>query len=209
MIGRNNHCYVYILLFFLLYCLNYKVILEFLFFFTKIQFYFNEWTTWQWVCFKDKYLSCYNLIYIDLTLLNISLQWCHMTLAVSQIISLSTVCPQLIQTNNKGNIKGVHQWIPLTKGQQYGKCSHAIKPSSTSLLFRMFTFTTKTQNIWDVLVLHYNTLMVILPMACWGCRVVSHSMAVPSDALNPFSIHIFSLVINMEKTHHLGNYWTS
>ena len=30
--------------------------------------------------------------------------------------------------------------------------------------------------------IHYSTLMVILLMPCWGCRVVSHGMAIPSDA---------------------------
>ena len=42
---------------------------------------------------------------------------------------------------------------------------------------------------------YYSTLMVILPMPCWGCRVVSHGMAVPSDAFThrvPF-LFAFSL----------------
>ena len=41
----------------------------------------------------------------------------------------------------------------------------------------------------------YNTLMVILPMPCWGCRVKPHGMAVPSDAFThiiPF-LFIFSI----------------
>ena len=55
----------------------------------------------------------------------------------------------------------------------------------------------------------YSTLMVILPMPCWGCRVKPHGMAVPSDAFThiiPFLIHIFYLVMNIEK-HHLKKYW--
>ena len=42
---------------------------------------------------------------------------------------------------------------------------------------------------------HYSTLMVILPMPCWGCRVKPHGMAVPSDAFThgiPF-LFIFSI----------------
>ena len=41
----------------------------------------------------------------------------------------------------------------------------------------------------------YSTLMVILPMPCWGCRVKPHGMAVPSDAFThiiPF-LFIFSI----------------
>ena len=41
----------------------------------------------------------------------------------------------------------------------------------------------------------YSTLMVILPMPCWGCRVKPHGMNVPSDAFThiiPF-LFIFSI----------------
>ena len=48
--------------------------------------------------------------------------------------------------------------------------------------------------IW-VNVDHYSTLMVILPMPCWGCRVKPRGMAVPYDAFThiiPF-LFIFSI----------------
>ena len=51
--------------------------------------------------------------------------------------------------------------------------------------------------------IYYSTLMVNLPMPCWGCRVKPHGMAVPSDAFThiiTFLIHIFYLVMNIEKT---------
>ena len=35
---------------------------------------------------------------------------------------------------------------------------------------------------------YYSTLMVILPMPCWGCRVKPHGMAVPSDPLPTFTL---------------------
>ena len=45
---------------------------------------------------------------------------------------------------------------------------------------------------------HYSTLMVILPMPCWGCRDGCSLWCL--YPWNPFSIHIFYLVINIEKT---------
>ena len=83
-------------------------------------------------------------------------------------------------------------------------------------LCNTFQFTSEPLDVtrpWPtVYVPHYSTLMVILPMPCWGCRVKPHGMAVPSDAFThiiPFSIHIFYLVLNIEKHHlkkTLGNF---
>ena len=53
----------------------------------------------------------------------------------------------------------------------------------------------KSVNHFRSFVYYYSTLMVILPMPCWGCRVKPHGMAVTSDAFThiiPF-LFIFSI----------------
>ena len=44
-------------------------------------------------------------------------------------------------------------------------------------------------------VANYSTLMVILPMPCWGCRVKPHGMAVPSDAFTHIISFLFKFSI--------------
>ena len=47
---------------------------------------------------------------------------------------------------------------------------------------------------------HYCTLVVSLPIPCWGCRVVSNDMAIPFDAYAheiSFCSH-FSLIVNQK-----------
>ena len=44
-------------------------------------------------------------------------------------------------------------------------------------------------------VTYYSTLMVILPMPCWGCRVKPHGMAVPSDAFTHIIPFLFKFSI--------------
>ena len=52
--------------------------------------------------------------------------------------------------------------------------------------------------VWQVThAYHYSTLMVILSMPCYGCRVVSHGMAILSDAFT-HRIPFLSLVINIK-----------
>ena len=50
-----------------------------------------------------------------------------------------------------------------------------------------------------IIVTNYSTLMVILPMPCWGCLVKPHGMAVPSDAFTHIIPFLFIFFLSGNK----------
>ena len=87
----------------------------------------------------------------------------------------------------------VISWGNITK--QGAKAMHSIWICAEISTFPSHMAWINNLNWHEGLVNIYSTLMVILPMPCWGCRVKPHGMAVPSDAFThiiPF-LFIFSI----------------
>ena len=136
-------------------------------------------------------------MYLSLIMIHLrcEIKWCHLShlcylwnciVAFSSIICLALTCysrPIGLRMNS----------CPMDR-VTCGLSHRTLTPIYISYILQHQLMWKKIQLDWHW-VIYYSTLMVILPMPYWGCRVKPHGMAVPSDAFThiiPF-LFIFSI----------------